>query len=576
MPFQSKYLQLLVSALLLGTATAASLPPRQEASDCKAWPETESWPAAAKWTALSEAVPGKLEAVVPPGAVCHNTFNGKQTYDRAKCQEYTSAWGKYDLYLDSPVGIYWDFWSNRTCTQTQDPNAPCTKGTYPEYVIKANTVADIQAGVNFARENNVRLIIKNTGHDFMGKSIGPGSLSIWTHQLTDIEIIDKYDDPSTDYTGSAVKLGAGWQIRDIYNKLGEIGKVIIAGECPTVGFSGGFIQGGGHGPLSGIHGLGTDSVLSFEVVTADGKFVTADAKQNSDLFWALRGGGGATWGVVVSVTVMTHDSPAVSGAVLSFTVSDQNIFWKALDAFHEFAPTLADEGIFGYYEISSRSLSIKPLFAPGKTQAELTALIAPLLAKFDALRQQYTSQVTSYPNFLAGYKALFDDEFVGGNMFTSSRLILREHVEKNHTAVTEAFRNAADAGLFIIGHLVAPGVFGGAKDETSVNPVWKKALLLPLYNANWQGNENEAQKWALIRKMIEETDAPFKAVSPGSGTYLNEANIYEPDWQNDFYGTNYARLLKIKEEVDPKDVFWAKTAVGSDKWVEVNGRLCRA
>ena len=296
---------------------------------------------------------------------------------------------------------------------------------------------------------------------------------------------------------------------------------------------------------------------------------------------------------------MTHDSPAVSGAVLSFTVSDQNIFWKALDAFHEFAPTLADEGIFGYYEISSRSLSIKPLFAPGKTQAELTALIAPLLAKFDALRQQYTSQVTSYPNFLAGYKALFDDEFVGGNMFTSSRLILREHVEKNHTAVTQAFRNAADAGLFIVGHLVAPGVFGGVKDETSVNPVWKKALLLPLYNANWQGNENEAQKWALIRKMIDETDAPFKAVSPGSGTYLNEvffehysidyylkemlmqelniqANIYEPDWQNDFYGTNYARLLKIKEQVDPKDVFWAKTAVGSDKWVEVNGRLCRA
>lgn len=97
MPSQSKYLQFLISALLLGTATAASLPLRQEASDCKAWPETESWPAAEKWTALGEAVPGKLEEVVPPGAVCHNTFNGKKTYDQAKCQAYTSAWGTYDL-----------------------------------------------------------------------------------------------------------------------------------------------------------------------------------------------------------------------------------------------------------------------------------------------------------------------------------------------------------------------------------------------------------------------------------------------------------------------------------------------
>lgn len=69
-----------------------------------------------------------------------------------------------------------------------------------------------------------------------------------------------------------------------------------------MGFSGGYIQGGGHSPLSTIHGMGADNVLQFTVVTADGKFITADAVTNADLFWALRGGGGSTWGVAVSVT----------------------------------------------------------------------------------------------------------------------------------------------------------------------------------------------------------------------------------------------------------------------------------
>jgi len=76
-------------------------------------------------------------------------------------------------------------------------------------------------------------VIKNTGHDFMGKSIGTGSLSVWTHLFKSIEIIDSYSDPSTSYNGSAVKLGAGVQTANVYTKLAEIGKVIVAGECPV-------------------------------------------------------------------------------------------------------------------------------------------------------------------------------------------------------------------------------------------------------------------------------------------------------------------------------------------------------
>ena len=80
---------------------------------------------------------------------------------------------------------------------------------------------------------------------------------------------------------------------------------------------GGYIQGGGHSPLSSIYGIAADHVLSMEVVLASGKLVTASSTENSDLFWALRGGGGSTFGVVTSVTLKAH--PDFPYTVTSFT-----------------------------------------------------------------------------------------------------------------------------------------------------------------------------------------------------------------------------------------------------------------
>lgn len=198
-------------------------------------------------------------------------------------------------------------------------------------------------------------------------------------------------------------------------------------------------------------------------------------------------------------------------------------------------------------------------------------ILAPFFAALDAEGVPYTSEITEHASFLEGYNALFDGEAAGVSMFMSSRLILREHVEKNVTAVTEAFRAAAEGGRLIIAHIIAPGRFGGVGAETAVNPVWKRGLLLPLYIMPLTGEE---EPWEVIRETLR-VDEGFKRVSPGSGAYLNEANIYEPEWRNDFYGKSYARLLEVKKKVDPLGVFYAKTAVGSEFWEEVNGRLCR-
>lgn len=126
--------------------------------------------------------------------------------------------------------------------------------------------------------------------------------------MKDLEFYDTYT--TTNYSGPAVKAGAGVTGTDLYEFANAHGKVAVGGECRTVGWAGGYIAGGGHSPVSSVYGMAADQVshgpkpsvskrlmrgkiLSIDVVTPDGRFVTADDTQNTDLFWALSGGGGS-------------------------------------------------------------------------------------------------------------------------------------------------------------------------------------------------------------------------------------------------------------------------------------------
>ncbi|KAL8845802.1 MAG: hypothetical protein Q9198_011352, partial [Flavoplaca austrocitrina] len=103
--------------------------------------------------------------------------------------------------------------------------------------------SDIVKGLAFATEHNIRLVIRNTGHDYNGKSTGAGSLSIWTHHLKDVDFFDYQDDR---YAGKAYKIGAGVQGIELYEAGNKVGLTVVSGECPTVGVAGGYTQGGGH------------------------------------------------------------------------------------------------------------------------------------------------------------------------------------------------------------------------------------------------------------------------------------------------------------------------------------------
>lgn len=133
--------------------------------------------------------------------------------------------------------------------------------------------------------------MKNTGHDYIGRSIAPGALSIWTHHLNGILIHeDEFTLDGCDVTieGPVVTVGAGAQMWDVYSATDAVNQTIVGGGGKSVGI-GGYITGGGHSILSPRYGLAADQVLQMEMVTPGGEIVTINERQHSDLFWAMRG-----------------------------------------------------------------------------------------------------------------------------------------------------------------------------------------------------------------------------------------------------------------------------------------------
>lgn len=278
---------------------------RPSQARCQVYPGDPSWPKPAAWKQLNMTLGGALIKGVPAASVCY--FNGTDRHDEAACTKLAANWTNSYTHLNDPIEMFSPVYQGLTCQPTSWYNSGnCTQGGYPTYTVNVSSTAQLQVAVNFARNTGVRFVIKNTGHDFSGKSGGAGSLSVWVHHLKDIAYIPSYNNATTDYYGPAFKAGAGVQVHEIYAAAHDRGLVVIGGEGRTVGAIGGYVAGGGHSPLSSLYGMAADQVLNYEVVTADGRFVTANAKRNPDLFWALRGGGGSIYGIVTSAVVKAH------------------------------------------------------------------------------------------------------------------------------------------------------------------------------------------------------------------------------------------------------------------------------
>ena len=222
---------------------------------CRCFPGDACWPSQLLWQNLNSSLHGRLIATVPLGSPCHDPV-----YNATICKSLRANWREPTQHYDSSSSVMAPFFANQSCDPFAPESTPCTLGNYVDYAINVTETSDISKGIAFASKYNIRLVIRNTGHDYLGKSTGAGSLAIWTHHLKSIQFLD-YNGPH--YTGKAIKMGAGVHGFEAYSAADKINFAVVGGECPTVGLAGGYTQGGGHSALASKYGLAADQTLEW-------------------------------------------------------------------------------------------------------------------------------------------------------------------------------------------------------------------------------------------------------------------------------------------------------------------------
>ncbi|KAL1867746.1 hypothetical protein VTK73DRAFT_4031 [Phialemonium thermophilum] len=587
-------------------------------------PGDPCWPAPAEWDRLNSSVGGRLIATVPLGKPCHDP-----DFNATECDIIKAQWQYPTIHMSDSASIMSPYFANHSCDPFTAPSTPCSMGNYVQYAVAAESASHVNATLSFARAHNLRLVVRNTGHDYLGRSTGAGALAVWMHRLKDVRLVD-WDDGddrvgSYAYHGKAVRVAAGAQGFQVLDALRGTGFVMVGGECPTVGPAGGYTQGGGHSALSSTFGLAADNVLEWEVLTADGQVRKASRTQNSDLYWALSGGGPGNYGVVLSMTARAHADAPIGSASLFFVAAanhDGDRFWAAIDAFHAALPAIVDAGCMVVYDITDELFQMAPLTAYNKTREDVADILSPLLHALDSLGVAYFATFNHSATYYDHYDQYFgplpygaitlgisqDSGRVGG------RLVPRSTVLRNNKGLGQTARRIAEQRVLWVGVALNVKPFGGGSsnnssasnasngtiqsrhnrvrrasehDQNAVLPAWREALVHVILTAPLSpdpaqlgtgSNASPADEAPAEEDVITDVVMPaIEAVTPGSGAYMNEADFRQRNFQQAFFGAKYGRLLAIKRRYDPEGFFYATAGVGSEAWeLDNDGRLCRA
>jgi FAD/FMN-containing dehydrogenase len=355
-----------------------------------------------------------------------------------------------------------------------------------------------------------------------------------------------------------------------------------------VGAAGGFLQGGGFGSLSKKYGIAASNLLEAEVVTADGSIVTANECQHADLFWALRGGGGGTFGVVTKVTLRTYEIPSsVGGAFGQITAPDE----ATLRELSERLVALYRERLANEHwgeQLTWRpdhTIRVAMLFE-GLTTDEANAAWEPLRAWAADHGVTVDLHVFAFPGeklwdfdflkkagvHLGGQPPLWwwgDNQDEVGTYWAAYRSRWLPLASFDHPRELAATLVAASRSWPVALHF-NKGMAGAAPEaiargrQTAMHPGVFDAAALVTLGADDPGYATDRARATADRAKVDAAMAFIRDATPGSGSYVNETDYFEPDWQRAFWGTNYDKLLAIKRKYDPDHLFTCHHCVGSE------------
>ncbi|KAF8873597.1 FAD-binding domain-containing protein, partial [Gymnopilus junonius] len=533
------------------------------------------------WAKLNATVGGRLFTGIPWAEPCFSSFNGKRVKpDSAECSfvqqnffnshlnrsQFFSAYDATNYETCMATGDQCELdWENPTNPLAFQPPNDCKQGSISNFYIDVRNANDVMAALKFSKSTGVRLVIKNTGHDFKGRSSAPGSLGLWMHNMKSLSHNPRYiPDGCSLKTApqSAVTYGAGSQFQEIYQFAHDNNLLLVGGSDQSVGAAGGWHQGGGHSPLSPTLGLGADRALEYKVVTPDGVLRTANACQNSDLFWALRGGGGGTFGVVLELTAQAAPSSSFQVANINWPVTNANLK-QVLSVFIDNITALAKQGWGGYLTPTEGNIILLNSKLNTKQAQESMQALISVSEKLGGV-----SNVTQVPTFLDWFHEWVggtagDQDNIGLPIAMGSRLIpaANHATAQSRAQLLEAMLNAFNSSTFSQVCITTPFALNEPDEDTSVNPVWRTSLYHVILTNTWLYNATLAEKKAAYATSSKAADF-LREITPTSGAYVNEAAVHEPNYQTSFWNSKYQRLLQIKNKYDPERVFDCWQCIG--------------
>lgn len=412
----------------------------------------------------------------------------------------------------------------------------------PAMIVRCAGAADVLAAVNFARDKRIALAIRGGGHNIAGSALCDDGLVIDLSGMRAVQI-----DPRR----RRAYVEGGATLHDFDHEAQSFGLATPLGINSTTGVAG-LTLGGGFGWLSRSFGLTVDNLLSAEVVTADGRRLHASEKDEPDLFWALRGGGG-NFGVVTNFEFALHPvGPEVTAGLMVFPHAQAQ---KVMRQYRDFIGSMGDELSVWAVLRKAPPLPFLPAAMHGSDVVVLAVFSpqkpAAVQGAIDRLRgfgQPLGEHIGAVP--YEAWQQAFDPLLTPG-----ARNYWKSH---NFNQLSDA---AIDVVIDYAGKLPSPhseifmGLIGGKASALPAGATaypHRAALFAMNVHTRWDDPADDARCIAWAREF-------FKAAAPhaAGSVYINFLTQDEGERIADAYGPNFARLAQIKAKYDPDNLFRA-------------------
>jgi FAD/FMN-containing dehydrogenase len=400
----------------------------------------------------------------------------------------------------------------------------------PYLIVRPRNASDVAAAVNFARDERLPLAIRGGAHSVAGMGTCDGGVVIDFSSMKNVVV---------DAEKRTARAGPGAKWTDFDKATQAHGLATTGGTVGDTGIAG-LTLGGGFGWLEGTCGMAVDNLLAADVVLADGRLVRASGDENSDLFWALRGGGG-NFGVVTAFEYRLHAISQIVGGMVVHPYSAARDVLKFYGTFLEGAPdplTVAAAILTG--PDGHKVCAIVCTYA-GPIEEGLRAVrpikefgspVVDIVGPMPYLGQQSLLEQSMPPNMRNYWKAEFIDRLTDGFIDTW----------------VDAYSGAASPMSFQLLFPIHGAAAKVAPDATAFP--CRGGLHVGIY-ALWKPGESDEPNVTWVRDTWKRIQ-PFAA----GGLYVNE--IGEDDGRDrvkQAYGVNYARLAAIKKKYDPTNLF---------------------